>query len=150
MKKKTPKIIKLNLKGGLANPSPPIGPILGAAGINIMDFCKKYNKKTFNQIGKLIPVVIKINEDKSFKIKLKKPPTSYLLLGYLNLKKGSNESKKKKIGVLSTNIIKNIAKEKIKDMNCFKLETAIKMVIGTAKTLGIEIKDEENDKKSFI
>ncbi|UOQ38160.1 50S ribosomal protein L11 [Candidatus Karelsulcia muelleri] len=143
MKKKPIKIIKLNIKGGLANPSPPIGPILGAAGINIMDFCKKYNKKTLNQIGKLIPVVIKINEDKSFKINIKKPPTSYLLLESLNLNKGSNESKKKQIGVLSTKIIKNIAKEKIKDMNCFKLESAINMVIGTAKTLGIEIKDEE-------
>ncbi|MGX7638222.1 50S ribosomal protein L11 [Candidatus Karelsulcia muelleri] len=143
MKKKPIKIIKLNIKGGLANPSPPIGPILGAAGINIMDFCKKYNKKTLNQIGKLIPVVIKINEDKSFKINIKKPPTSYLLLESLNLNKGSNESKKKKIGVLSTKIIKNIAKEKIKDMNCLKLEAAINMVIGTAKTLGIEIKYEE-------
>jgi large subunit ribosomal protein L11 len=139
-KKKVIKIIKLNLKGGLANPSPPIGPMLGSSGINIMEFCKLYNKKTLNKIGKLLPVVIKINEDRSFKIKIKTPPTSYLLLDALNLEKGSNASKKTKIGVISIKMIKELARKKIKDMNCFKIDSAIKMIIGTAKTLGIEIK----------
>ncbi|MGX7592702.1 50S ribosomal protein L11 [Candidatus Karelsulcia muelleri] len=137
------KIIKLNLKGGLANPSPPIGPMLGAAGINIMDFCKLYNNKTCNQMGKLIPVVIKVNEDRSFKMKIKTSPTSYLLLDALNLDKGSNASKKHTIGVISIKRIQELARKKIKDMNCFKIDSAIKMIIGTAKTLGIEIKDEE-------
>ncbi|MGX6961084.1 MAG: 50S ribosomal protein L11 [Candidatus Karelsulcia muelleri] len=142
-KKKVIKIIKLNLKGGLANPSPPIGPMLGAAGINIMEFCKLYNKKTLNQMGKLIPVVIKVNEDRSFKIKIKTPPTSYLLLDALNLEKGSNASKKKQIGVISRKRIKELAIQKIKDMNCLKIDSAIKMIIGTAKTLGIEIKNDK-------
>ncbi|MGX7590442.1 50S ribosomal protein L11 [Candidatus Karelsulcia muelleri] len=138
--KKVIKIIKLNLKGGLANPSPPIGPSLGTAGINIMEFCKLYNQKTLNKMGKLIPVVIKVNEDRSFKIKIKTPPTSYLLLDALNIEKGSNASKKNKIGVISITRIKELAIQKIKDMNCFKIDSAIKMIIGTAKTLGIEIK----------
>ncbi|WDE42202.1 50S ribosomal protein L11 [Candidatus Karelsulcia muelleri] len=138
--KKVIKIIKLNLKGGLANPSPPIGPILGTAGINILEFCKLYNKKTCNQMGKLIPVVIKVNEDRSFKIKIKTPTTSSLLLDVLNLEKGSNASKTKKIGVISMKRLKELAIKKIKDMNCFKIDSAIKMIIGTAKTLGIEIK----------
>ncbi|MGX7591286.1 50S ribosomal protein L11 [Candidatus Karelsulcia muelleri] len=138
--KKVIKIIKLNLKGGLANPSPPIGPMLGAAGINIMEFCKLYNQKTLNQMGQIIPVVIKVNEDRSFKIKIKTPPTSYLLLDALNIEKGSNASKKNKIGVISMKMIKELAIKKMKDMNCFKIDSAIKMIIGTAKTLGIEIK----------
>lgn len=138
--KKVIKIIKLNLKGGLANPSPPIGPRLGTAGINIMEFCKLYNQKTCNQMGKLIPVVIKINEDRSFKIKIKTPPTSYFLLDTLNLDKGSNASKTKKIGVISMKRLKELAIKKIKDMNCFKIDSALKMIIGTAKSLGIEIK----------
>ncbi|AXN02714.1 50S ribosomal protein L11 [Candidatus Karelsulcia muelleri] len=138
--KKVIKIIKLNLKGGLANPSPPIGPILGTAGINILEFCKLYNQKTCNQMGKLIPVVIKVNEDRSFKLKIKTPTTSSLLLDVLNLEKGSNASKTKKIGVISMKRLKELAIKKIKDMNCFKIDSAIKMIIGTAKTLGIERK----------
>ncbi|MGX7592975.1 50S ribosomal protein L11 [Candidatus Karelsulcia muelleri] len=138
--KKVIKIIKLNIKGGLANPSPPIGPILGTTGINIIEFCKLYNKKTCNQMGKLLPVLIKINEDRSFKIKIKTPPTSSLLLDALNIEKGSNASKKQKIGVISMKRIKELAIQKIKDMNCFKIDSALKMIIGTAKTLGIEIK----------
>ncbi|XCC45246.1 MAG: 50S ribosomal protein L11 [Candidatus Shikimatogenerans sp. Ttur] len=138
--KKIIKQIKIQIKGGKANPAPPIGPILGVTGINIMEFCKKFNLKTKNKYNEIIPTIINIYDDKSFKFKLKKPPISKLLLNKLNLKKGSKEPNKYKIGNLLIKDIKKIALYKINDFNCYNnINLAISMVIGTAKTLGINI-----------
>ncbi|BAO66249.1 50S ribosomal protein L11 [Candidatus Karelsulcia muelleri] len=141
MYKKIIKIIKLQIKGGLANPAPPIGPALGAAGVNIMDFCKKYNFSTQNDKGKLLPVIISIYDDKSFDFIIKKPPVSKQLLELCKIDKGSKESNKIKVGKITWFEIKNIAKNKIIDMNCFNIKSAISMVAGTARSMGIEILD---------
>ncbi|XBT18819.1 MAG: 50S ribosomal protein L11 [Candidatus Shikimatogenerans sp. AspAUS03] len=134
------KNIKINLLGGKANPSPPIGPILGTTGINIMDFCKKFNLKTKNQYNELLPTKITIYNDKSFKFKIFITPVSKLLLKSINLKKGSKEPNKIKIGNILYKKIIEIAKFKLKDLNCYKnIKSATSMVIGTAKSLGINI-----------
>ncbi|WP_259288985.1 50S ribosomal protein L11 [Candidatus Karelsulcia muelleri] len=136
---KTIKKIKLQIKGGLANPAPPIGPALGAAGVNIMDFCKQYNFRTQKSKGKLLPVIITIYNDKSFYFLIKEPPVSKQLLELCNLDKGSKESNKNKVGKITLAQIENIAKKKMIDMNCFNLKSAISMVAGTARSMGIEI-----------
>ncbi|WP_259285667.1 50S ribosomal protein L11 [Candidatus Karelsulcia muelleri] len=136
---KTIKKIKLQIKGGLANPAPPIGPALGAAGVNIMDFCKQYNLSTQKSKGKLLPVIITIYNDKSFSFLIKEPPVSKQLLELCSLDKGSKESNKNKVGKITLAQIESIAKNKIIDMNCFNLKSAISMVAGTARSMGIEI-----------
>ncbi|WP_259082850.1 50S ribosomal protein L11 [Candidatus Karelsulcia muelleri] len=136
---KTLKKLKLQIKGGLANPAPPIGPALGAAGVNIMDFCKQYNLRTQKSKGKLLPVIITIYNDKSFSFLIKEPPVSKQLLELCNLDKGSKESNKNKVGKITLAQIENIAKNKMIDMNCFNLKSAISMVAGTARSMGIEI-----------
>ncbi|MDH3004402.1 MAG: 50S ribosomal protein L11 [Candidatus Shikimatogenerans sp. JK-2022] len=137
--KKILKIIKINIKGGLANPSPPLGPTLGSIGINIMNFCKIFNNKTKDKLNKLLFVNIIIYEDKSYDIIIKKKSVKYKVLKLLNLKKGSNEPNKKIIGEISINDIKKIAEYKMSDLNCFNIKSAISMIIGTIKSLGIKI-----------
>ncbi|XBT18120.1 MAG: 50S ribosomal protein L11 [Candidatus Shikimatogenerans sp. Tser] len=133
------KTIKIQIIGGKANPTPPIGPILGTTGINIMNFCKEFNLKTKNRYDEIIPTIIHIYSNKTFKFKIKTSPTSSLLLKKMNLKKGSKEPNKDFIGNLSYKDIINIANIKIKDLNCYKIKSAISMIIGTAKSLGINI-----------
>ncbi|WGH24812.1 MAG: 50S ribosomal protein L11 [Candidatus Shikimatogenerans bostrichidophilus] len=141
--KKIFKIIKINIKGGLANPSPPLGPTLGSIGINIMDFCNYFNEKTKNKINKLLFIHIYIYEDKSFDFKIKKKSIKYKVLKLLNLEKGSSEPNKKIIGGININDIYKIAKYKISDLNCYNIESAVSMIKGTLKSLGIKILDEK-------
>ncbi|XBT18611.1 MAG: 50S ribosomal protein L11 [Candidatus Shikimatogenerans sp. Tcar] len=133
------KIIKIQIIGGKANPTPPIGPILGSTGINIINFCKEFNLKTKDRYDEIIPTIIYIYNNKTFKFKLKISPTSKLLLKFLNLKKGSKEPNKNIIGNLHYDDIINIANIKFKDLNCYKIKSAVSMIIGTAKSLGINI-----------
>lgn len=137
--KKVKKILKLQIKGGSANPSPPIGPACGSAGINIMEFCKKFNEKTINNYGILLPVVIYVYYDNTFEFILKKPSICVQLLETVNKKKGSKEPNKNKIAQIHMKDIKRIAEYKLSDLNCFTIDAAISMVIGTAKSMGIEI-----------
>ncbi|AER40737.1 MAG: 50S ribosomal protein L11 [Flavobacteriales bacterium] len=141
MDKKVVKRIKIqNIIGGKANPSPPIGPILGSSGVNIMEFCKQYNLRTKEEWnGKICPVILTIYEDKSFDFVIKKPPVSIQLLNAIQLEKGSKEPNRSKIGKISLNKIKIIAENKMEDLNCFSIEAAISMVSGTARSMGIEI-----------
>ncbi|AEU09222.1 MULTISPECIES: 50S ribosomal protein L11 [Blattabacterium] len=140
MGKKIVKKIKIQkINGGNANPSPPIGPILGSSGVNIMEFCKKYNLKTKERKGEICPVIITIYEDKSFSFIIKKPPISIQLLNIIKVEKGSKEPNRSKIGKISLNQIKMIAKNKMEDLNCYSIKSAISMICGTARSMGIEI-----------
>ncbi|WP_185860585.1 50S ribosomal protein L11 [Blattabacterium cuenoti] len=140
IRKKAIKKIKIqNINGGKASPAPPIGPILGSSGVNIMEFCKQYNSLTQNKIGEKCPVVITVYEDKSFSFLIKRPPVSIQLLSAIKKEKGSKESNRSKIGRISLNEIKIIAKNKMEDFNCFSIESAISMISGTARSMGIEI-----------
>ncbi|AWU43622.1 50S ribosomal protein L11 [Blattabacterium sp. (Cryptocercus kyebangensis)] len=140
MDKKIVKKIKIQkINGGNANPSPPIGPILGSSGVNIMEFCKQYNLRTQERKGKICPVLLTIYEDKSFSFVIKKPPVSIQLLNIIQVEKGSKEPNRSKIGKISLNQIKMIAKNKMEDLNCSSIESAISMVCGTARSMGIEI-----------
>ncbi|AWU43079.1 50S ribosomal protein L11 [Blattabacterium punctulatus] len=140
MGKKIVKKIKIQkINGGNANPSPPIGPILGSSGVNIMEFCKKFNLKTKERKGEICPVIITIYEDKSFSFIIKKPPISIQLLNIIKVEKGSKEPNRSKIGKISLNQIKMIAKNKMEDFNCYSIESAISMICGTARSMGIEI-----------
>ncbi|WGH25363.1 MAG: 50S ribosomal protein L11 [Candidatus Shikimatogenerans bostrichidophilus] len=141
--KKILKIIKLNIKGGLANPSPPLGPSLGAIGVNIMDFCKNFNNRTKDKINKLLSVNIFVYVDKTFDFKIKKQTVKYKILKLLNINKGSNEPNKKKIGEVTLNDIYKIAKYKMSDLNCFKIKSAVSMIIGTLKSIGVTIKKDD-------
>ncbi|WP_185853205.1 50S ribosomal protein L11 [Blattabacterium cuenoti] len=131
------KIQKIN--GGKASPAPPIGPILGSSGVNIMEFCKQYNSRTQERKGEICPVVITVYEDKSFSFIIKKPPVSVQLLNMMKKEKGSKESNRSKIGKISLDKIKMIAKNKMADLNCFTIKSAISMVSGTARSMGIEV-----------
>ncbi|CEI58714.1 50S ribosomal protein L11 [Candidatus Portiera aleyrodidarum] len=145
-KKKIINIVKLQVEAGKANPSPPIGPILGQQGINIMEFCKSFNLETKNiEKGMPIPVIISIYSDRSFTFIIKNPPVSSLLKKIIGINKGSNENKKKKVGIITKKQIKEIAKIKKKDMNIIEIKSAIKSIIGTAKSMGIDIKEEEKN-----
>lgn len=123
----------------MANPAPPIGPMLGSSGVNIMDFCKKFNAKTENKKGKLCPVSINIYEDKSFDFTIKNPTVVSQLLAVANVKKGSKEPNRIKVAKISWDQIKTIANNKMSDLNCFNIKSAISMVAGTAKSIGFEI-----------
>ncbi len=132
--------IKLQIRGGAANPSPPVGPALGAKGINIMEFCKQFNARTQDMAGKLIPVVISVYGDKSFAFEIKTPPVASQILEIIKLKKGSPESNRNKVGTITWEQIKQIAEIKMTDLNTSKLESAMKMVAGTARSMGIVVK----------
>jgi len=139
MAKKVDAIIKLQIPAGKATPAPPIGPALGQKGVNIMQFCNEFNKKTKDQDGILIPVVITVYADKSFTFEIKTPPVSALIKKALKIEKGSGEPNKVKIGRLSKKQVEEIAKKKMKDLNAESLEAAMRIVEGTARSMGVEI-----------
>jgi len=139
MAKEVSGIIKLQIKGGAANPSPPVGPALGAKGVNIMEFCKQFNARTQEQAGKLIPVIITVYKDKSFNFITKTPPVAVQLLEATKLQKGSPEPNRNKVASVSWEQVKKIAEEKMTDLNAFTVESAMKMVSGTARSMGITI-----------
>ena len=132
--------IKLQIKGGAANPSPPVGPALGSKGINIMEFCKQFNAKTQDKAGKILPVVITYYADKSFDFVVKTPPVAIQLLEATKVKSGSAEPNRKKVAEISWDQVKTIAEDKLQDLNCFTVESAMKMVAGTARSMGITVK----------
>lgn len=132
-------LIKLQIKAGAANPSPPVGPALGAKGVNIMDFCKQFNARTQEQKGKIIPVIIQVYEDKSFDFVTKQPPVAIQLLEAAKIKSGSPESNRNKVASISWDQVKEIAEGKMSDLNAFEVEKAMSMVAGTARSMGITI-----------
>ena len=134
--------IKLQVRGGSANPSPPVGPALGAKGVNIMEFCKRFNAKTEDKRGKLLPVQITVYQDKSFDFIIKTTPAATQLLEAAKLKKGSPESNREKVGSVTWDQVKAIAEDKMEDLNAFTMESAMKMVAGTARSAGITIKGQ--------
>ncbi|MBC8173566.1 MAG: 50S ribosomal protein L11 [Chitinophagales bacterium] len=139
MAKEIQTYVKLQVKGGQANPAPPIGPALGSKGINIMEFCKQFNARTQDKIGKVTPVVITVYKDKSFDFIIKTPPASVLILEAAKKQKGSAEPNRAKVGSVSWEQVKVIAEEKMPDLNCFTIESAMKMVAGTARSMGINV-----------
>ncbi len=140
MAKEIAGLIKLQIKGGAANPSPPVGPALGAKGVNIMQFCKQFNGRTQDQAGKVLPVIITVYADKSFDFIIKQPPVAVQLLDAAKLKSGSSEPHVKKVGSVTWDQVKQIAEGKMADLNCFTVESAMKMVAGTARSMGITVK----------
>ena len=143
MAKEVAAFIKLQIKGGAANPSPPVGPALGSKGVNIMDFCKQFNARTQDQAGKIIPVIIQVYGDKSFDFITKQPPVAIQLLEAAKLKSGSAEPNRKKVASLSWDKVKEIAEGKMSDLNAFEIEKAMSMVAGTARSMGITIDGEK-------
>jgi len=133
-------LIKLQIKGGAANPSPPVGPALGSKGVNIMQFCKQFNARTQDQTGKVLPVIITVYADKSFDFIVKQPPVAIQLLEASKAKKGSAEPHVNKMGSVTWDQVKQIAEIKMTDLNCFTAESAMKMVAGTARSMGITVK----------
>lgn len=131
--------VKLQVKGGAANPAPPIGPALGAKGVNIMEFCKQFNARTQDRPGKVLPVLITVYTDKSFDFIIKTPPVAATILEMTKVAKGSAEPNRKKVGQISWEQIKTIAEDKMPDLNCFTVESAMKMVAGTARSMGITV-----------
>lgn len=142
MAKEVAGLIKLQIKGGAANPSPPVGPALGSKGVNIMEFCKQFNARTQSQAGKVLPVIITVYSDKSFDFVVKNPPVAVQLLEMSKLKSGSAEPNRKKVASVSWDQVKEIAQDKMPDLNCFTLESAMKMVAGTARSMGITVTGE--------
>jgi len=140
MAKQVEGIIKLQIRGGQANPSPPVGPALGAKGVNIMEFCKKFNAKTQEKQGKVVPVIITVFSDKSFDFVTKTPPAPVQLLEAAKLKGGSSEPNRDKVGAVTWEQVKGIAEDKMEDLNAFTIESAMKMVAGTARSMGITVK----------
>ena len=143
MAKEVEALIKLQIKAGAANPSPPVGPALGSKGVNIMDFCKQFNARTQDQAGKIIPVIIQVYGDKSFDFITKQPPVAIQLLETAKLKSGSAEPNRKKVASLSWDKVKEIAEGKMSDLNAFEIEKAMSMVAGTARSMGITIDGEK-------
>jgi len=139
MAKEVSGLIKLQIKGGAANPSPPVGPALGSKGVNIMEFCKQFNARTQEQSGKVIPVIITVYKDKSFDFVIKTPPVAVQLLEATNQKKGSAEPNRVKISSVSWEQIQSIAELKMTDLNAFTVESAMRMVAGTARSMGITV-----------
>ena len=142
MAKEVSKVVKLQVRGGAANPSPPVGPALGAAGVNIMEFCKQFNARTQDKPGKVLPVAITVYKDKSFDFVIKTPPAAVQLLELSKAKKGSGEPHAKKVATVSWDQIKAIAEDKMPDLNAFTIESAMKMVAGTARSMGIKVKGD--------
>jgi large subunit ribosomal protein L11 len=139
MAKKIVGYLKLQVKGGQANPAPPIGPALGSKGLNIMDFCKQFNARTQDKPGQILPVLITIYNDKSFDFVIKTPPAAVLILDAAKKQKGSAEPKRAKVGSITWDQVKTIAETKMPDLNAFKVESAMKMVAGTARSMGITV-----------
>jgi len=139
MAKEITGFVKLQVKGGQANPAPPIGPALGSKGVNIMDFCKQFNARTQEKMGKILPVVLTVYADKSFDFIIKTPPVASQLLEATKIQKGSAEPNRKKVGTVSWDQVKTIATDKMPDLNCFTIESAMKLVAGTARSMGITI-----------
>ena len=139
MAKEVAGLIKLQIRGGAANPSPPVGPALGAKGVNIMEFCKQFNARTQDKAGKVLPAVITVYKDKSFDFVIKTPPAAVQLMEAAKLKKGSSESNRSKVGKVTWDQVRNIAEDKMPDLNCFSVESAMKMVAGTARSMGINV-----------
>ncbi len=139
MAKEISAYVKLQVKGGQANPAPPVGPALGSKGVNIMEFCKQFNARTQDKMGKVVPVLLTVYTDKSFEFVIKTAPASIQLLEIAKAQKGSKESNRIKVGTVTWNDVEAIAKDKMPDLNCFTLESAMKMVAGTARSLGITV-----------
>ncbi len=139
MAKEVSKVVKLQVRGGAANPSPPVGPALGAAGVNIMEFCKQFNARTQDKPGKVLPVVISVYKDKSFDFVVKTPPAAVQLLEAAKIKKGSGEPNRTKVGKVSWDQVRTIAEDKMVDLNAFTVESAMNMVAGTARSMGLKV-----------
>ena len=139
MAKQVEAIIKLQIKAGAANPSPPVGPALGSKGVNIMDFCKQFNARTQDQAGKIIPVIIQVYGDKSFDFITKQPPVAIQLLEVAKIKSGSAEPNRKKVASITWDQVRAIATDKMKDLNAFEIEKAMSIVAGTARSMGITV-----------
>ena len=142
MAKEIAAFIKLQIKGGAANPSPPVGPALGSKGVNIMDFCKQFNARTQDKAGKVLPVIITVYTDKSFTFVVKQPPVAVQLKEVAKIKSGSAESNRKKVATITWEQVRAIAQDKMPDLNCFTLKSAMRMVAGTARSMGINISGE--------
>mgnify|MGYP005838314285 CR=1 FL=1 len=142
MAKEVSGLIKLQIRGGAANPSPPVGPALGAKGVNIMEFCKQFNARTQEQAGKVIPVIITVYKDKSFDFIIKTPPVAVQILEAAKIKKGSPESNVTKVATITWDQVSAIAEGKMVDMNAFTVESAMRMVAGTARSMGVKIKGQ--------
>ncbi|WP_047450468.1 50S ribosomal protein L11 [Alistipes sp. ZOR0009] len=142
MAKEVAGLIKLQIKGGAANPSPPVGPALGSKGVNIMEFCKQFNARTQDKAGKVLPVIITVYSDKSFDFIVKQPPVAVQLKEAAKIQSGSAEPNRKKVATITWEQVKLIAQDKMPDMNCFTLESAMKMVAGTARSMGITVQGE--------
>lgn len=140
MAKEVSKVVKLQVRGGAANPSPPVGPALGAAGVNIMEFCKQFNARTQDKQGKVLPVAITVYKDKSFDFVVKTPPAAVQILEAAKIKKGSGEPHVKKVATITWDQVKAIAEDKMPDLNAFTVESAMKMVAGTARSMGVKVK----------
>tara|TARA_B100001057_G_C22814688_1_gene936900 strand:+ start:848 stop:1285 length:438 start_codon:yes stop_codon:yes gene_type:complete len=140
MAKEIGKVLKLQIRGGAANPSPPVGPALGAAGVNIMEFCKQFNSRTQEKPGKILPVVISVYKDKSFEFVVKTPPAAVQLLEAAKIKKGSGEPNRSKVATVTWDQVKSISEDKMVDLNAFTVKSAMKMVAGTARSMGIKVR----------
>lgn len=143
MAKEVSKLVKLQVKGGAANPSPPVGPALGAAGVNIMEFCKQFNGRTQDKAGKVLPVVITVYTDKSFDFIIKTPPAAVQILEAAKLKKGSGEPNRRKVGSITWGQAKTIAEDKMQDLNAFTIESAMEMIAGTARSMGVTMSGDK-------
>ena len=142
MAKEVAAFIKLQIKGGAANPSPPVGPALGSKGVNIMDFCKQFNARTQDKAGKVLPVIITVYSDKSFDFVVKQPPVAIQLKEAAKAQKGSAQPNRDKVGQVTWDQVREIAQDKMPDMNCFTLEVAMRMIAGTARSMGINVVGE--------
>ena len=142
MAKEIHKVLKLQIRGGAANPSPPVGPALGAAGVNSMEFCKQFNSRTQDKPGKILPVAITVFKDKSFEFVVKTPPAAVQLLEAAKIKKGSGEPNRSKVATVSWDQVKAISEDKMVDLNAFTVESAMKMIAGTARSMGIKVKGQ--------
>ena len=142
MAKEVAAFIKLQIKGGAANPSPPVGPALGSKGVNIMDFCKQFNARTQDKAGKVLPVIITVYSDKSFDFVVKQPPVAIQLKQAANVQTGSAQPNRQKVGQVTWDQVREIAQDKMPDMNCFTIESAMRMVAGTARSMGIKVVGE--------
>jgi large subunit ribosomal protein L11 len=140
MAKEISKVVKLQVRGGAANPSPPVGPAVGAAGVNIMEFCKQFNARTQDKPGKVLPVVINVYKDKSFDFVVKTPPAAVQLLEAAKVKKGSGEPNRKRVASVTWDQVRTIAEDKMQDLNAFQVESAMLMIAGTARSMGIRVK----------
>lgn len=143
MAKEISAIVKLQIKGGAANPAPPVGPALGAKGVNIMEFCKQFNARTQDKAGKVVPAVITVYSDKSFEFVLKTAPVAVQLIEASKIKKGSAEPNRQKVGSVTWEQVKTIAEDKMPDLNCFVIESAMSMVAGSARSMGITVKGDK-------